>query len=182
MDNTEMWVTAPVTSWNGEIWLYSKNTCVYNLLRIAAESKTTNVNSRSHRQCDSYHKALCSLWMTFWSYETLWQKPTKNPIFTEILLQQTKLIPVTVQLKKMKYTYFDKIHYVKWLTWQTIKHNAEIFTTWSKLHNIKGLIPPFGLFARASRTVIRDWIFMKHNEHWQPKEKGRLRALLKDPC
>jgi hypothetical protein len=49
-------------------------------------------------------------------------------------------------------------------------------------NNITEPIPPFGLFARVSRTVVRDWIFMKHEEHWQSKEKGRLRALLKDPC
>jgi hypothetical protein len=46
-----------------------------------------------------------------------------------------------------------------------------------KLHNIAGPIPTFGLFARVSRTLIRDWILTKHEEHWQSKEKGRLRAF-----
>jgi len=61
---------------------------------------------------------------------------------------------------------------------------VEIFTAWSKLHNITGPIPTFSLFARVSRTVIWDWIFTKKKKkkHWQSKQKGRLRALLKDPC
>lgn len=78
-DCSKMWVTAPVTYWKGVIRLSSNNTCVYNLLRIAAVSKVTNVNSRSHRQCNSRHKALCSLWMTFWLYENTSAKTYREP-------------------------------------------------------------------------------------------------------
>lgn len=137
-DNSEMWVRAPVTSWKGKILLYSNNAHVYNLLRIAAESKKTNVNSRSHRQCDSRHKAPRSLWMTFWSYENTSATTYKEPHIYRNPITIDKIHSITTKLKKMKYTCFDKIRYVKWLTFQTMKHNVEIFTAWSKLHYITG--------------------------------------------